>query len=195
MRIGSAFAIALLLAGASAGTAQTPPAVATPALADKLINQPGGPWNVFGANQTSQLLPTGGPQGYPEVRVTVTAKGANPWDAGAVSLLAKPIGAGDVVLVALYLRAPMLKDGETTPVSYIGLNQAGPPYDMIATASVAVTNQWKLYFASGKATRAFAAAEANVGIHLASDSHVISLGPVRVFNLGPDADLARLPKN
>lgn len=127
--------------------------------------------------------------------MTVPAKGTNPWDAGAASPVIKPVEAGDTVLVAVYLRAPMLKDGETTPVSYVGFNQSSATFDMIATASVRVTNQWKLYYASGKAAKAYAADAIAAGIHLATDKHVIDLGPVRVFDLGQDIDPARLPKN
>lgn len=186
--------MAVLLAAAALAQTAAPPAAGK--LADKLINQPGtAPWYAFGASQTSETLPNGGPNNYPATRVTVSAKGANPWDAGAVSPIAKPIAAGDVVLVAIYLRAPSLKDGETTPVSYFGLGQAAAPYEMIVSGSAGVTNQWKLFYASGKAARAYAADAVSVGIHLAADKHVIDLGPVQVFDFGADFDPARLPKN
>jgi hypothetical protein len=32
-------------------------------------------------------------------------------------------------------------------------------------------------------------------VHLAGDTHVIDLGPIKVFDFGPDFDPARLPKN
>ena len=184
---------------AAAATAQTAPPSAPSAgskLADKLINQPAtASWFVFGASQTNEVLPTGGPQNYPATRVTVTAKGANPWDAGAVSQLSKPTAAGDVLLVAVYLRAPLLKDGETTPITYIGLSEGPPNYPIVVSASVNITNQWKVYYASGKATKAYAPDAITAGVHLAADKHVVDLGPVRVFDLGPDVDPSRLPKN
>jgi len=191
--LASAGTVALL---ASAALAQTTTPQSGGGLADKLINQPGtAPWYVFGASQTNEALPNGGPQGYPATRVTVAAKGANPWDAGAVSPIAKPIGAGDTLLVAVYLRAPMLKDGETTPISYFGLGQSAAPYEMIVSGSANLTNQWKLFYASGKAAKAYPAEGVSVGVHLAADKHVVDLGPVKVFDLGPDFDPARLPKN
>lgn len=192
--------IAAFGAGAAMAQVAAPSAPATaPAgksLADKLINNPAtASWSVFGAGQTNAVLPHDGPQGYPATRVTVAAKGASPWDAGAVSPIGKPVAAGDTVLVAVYLRAPMLKDGETTPVSYFGLNEGAAPYDIVAQGAASVTNQWKLFYASGKAAKPYAADAVAVGIHLATDKHVLDLGPVRVFDLGQDVDPARLPKN
>jgi hypothetical protein len=200
--IGREIALATGLIYAASAAAQTAPAPAAQAgqntqdrLADKMINALGSDWYVYGAGQTNEKLPTGGPKAYPAVRVTVAAKSNNPWDVGAVSPLTKPIAAGDVISVVVYLRAPMLKDGETTPIPYIGLGHAAAPYDQIAKASVNVTNQWKVYFASGKAASAFAADAATVGIHLAADKHVIELGPVRVLDFGPDMDVSKLPGN
>ncbi len=192
------------LAGSAAVAQTAPTAAPAPApapsaagkLADKLINQPlTATWYVFGAGQTNEVMPTGGPQNYPATRVTVAAKGANPWDAGAVSQLSKPVAAGDVLLVAVYLRAPMLKDGETTPITYLGVSEGPPNYPIVLSASANITNQWKVYYASGKTTKAYAADAVSVGVHLAADKHVVDLGPVRVFDLGPDVDPARLPKN
>ena len=196
------FAFGALALFATAALAQTAPPPAAPQsapagkLADKLINDPkSASWSVFGAGQTNQLLATGGPQNYPAVRVTVPAKGVNPWDAGAVSPLGKPIAAGDTLLVAIYLRAPMAKDGETTPVSYFGVSEGSAPYEVVANGSANVTNQWKVYYASGKAAKAYTPDTVAVGIHLATDKHVLDLGPVLVYDLGPNVDPSRLPTN
>lgn len=192
---------AFLLCGPiSSLAAQTPPAApAAPAksvnLAEKLINAPGTNWTVYGAGQTNKRLETDGPQGYPCVRATVTQKGANPWDAGAVSPVQKAIAANDTVLIAVYLRAPNAKDGETVPLPFIGLSGASAPYPTLISAPLAITNQWKQYFVGGRAVQAAAAGGAQVSIHLAGDAHVIDLGPIRVFDLGPDFNPAGLPKN
>lgn len=191
---------------ASAAVAQTgsgtaPAAPATPAapapldLKSKLINAPGTTWNIYGAGQTNQRLETAGPQGYPCVRVTVTQKGTNAWDVGAGSPVTKAIAAGDTLLIAVYLRAPNAKDGETVPLPFVGLNGPAPTYAALVNSPVVLTNQWKQFFIGGRATQAAAAAAAQVSIHLAGDVHVIDLGPIRVFDLGPDIDPARLPKN
>jgi hypothetical protein len=194
--------ILLALAAIAFGPAigQAPPAAPAPAapaidLASKVINAPGTNWTVYGPGQTNKRLETDGPQNYPAVRVTVTQKGANPWDDGAVSPVAKAIAANDTILIAVYLRAPEAKAGETIPLPFIGLSGATTPYPTLVGDHVAVTNAWKQYFVSGRAAQAAAAGGAQVSIHLAGDAHVIDLGPIRVFDLGPGIDPAQLPKN
>ena len=183
-------------AASNATPAEAPKPAAASTATRKLINDPQSvDWFVFGSGQKTEALKDGGPQGYPALRVVISEKGSNPWDVGAISKLAKPILAGDTVLVAVYLRAPNVKDGETTLVSYIGLNEGAPPYDGIAKGSANVGKDWKLFYASGKAGKAFTADAAVVGIHLAGEKRTLDLGPVLVYNFGPNVDPARLPIN
>ena len=195
-------AIAALLCAAPAA-AQTAPAptpapaapAATPNVLDRAINLPGTNWSVYGAAQTAKLSKTTGVPGEQAMRVTITAKGVNPWDVGALSPIQKPIAAGDAVLIAVYLRAPQAKDGETAAIPFLGATEAAEPYGNIAAADVKIGNQWKLYYAKGKAARAFAPGTARVAVHLASAKQVIELGPVFVLDFGPTQDLAKLPQN
>jgi len=150
-------------------------------------------WFVYGASQRTETMAQGGPKDFPMTRVSVSVKG-NPWEVGAGSPMSKPIKAGDAVLVSVYLRAPQLKDGETTPVSYFGVNETSPPYTNIAKGSAEVTNQWKVYHASGVASKAFAADQVGVGLQLGAAQHVVDLGPVLVYNFGQNVDLAKLPR-
>jgi hypothetical protein len=183
-------AAALLLTAA-----QSPPAAAPQHvdLASKLINTPDSNWNAYGPDQTSKKLDKGGPQNYPAVEVSVSKPSTNAWDDGAVSPIPHAIAAGDVVLVAVYLRNPNLADGQTETVPLVGATGAAAPYPAIAGAPANVSNQWKLYFAGGKAPQAFPAGGSQVTVHLASAKHVIQLGPIRVYDLGPDFDVKRLP--
>lgn len=162
-------------------------------LKSKLINTPASEWVVYGPDQTSKLLPSAGPQGYPAYEVTVTKVGRNAWDDGAVSVVPKPINAGDVILIAMYLREPTLADGQTETLPLVGATGANAPYVAIAGAPATITNQWKLYFASGKAPQAFPAAGVQATVHLASAQHTIQVGPVRVYNFGQGFDVRRLP--
>jgi hypothetical protein len=185
-------------AAAQPGPAAPAPATPPPAAIDlnsKLINVPGTNWNVYGENQAAKRLEKEGPKGYPAIRVTVARAGKNAWDAGAVSVVPKPVGAGDAVLVAVYLRAPELKDGETLELPLVGATGAAAPYPAIAGEKVVLTNQWKLYFASGRAPQAFAADGVQATVHLAGAKQVIDLGPLRVYDFGPGFDLKRLPHN
>ena len=188
--------ISLVLAAPFLTAAQSPAPAPAPQhidLASKLINTPDSNWNAYGPDQTSKKLDKGGPQNYPAVEVTVSKASANAWDDGAVSAIPHPIGAGDAILVALYLRNPNLADGQTETLPLIGATGAAAPYPAIAGAPANVTNQWKLYFASGKASQAFAAGAWQVTVHLASARHTIQLGPIRVYDLGPNFDVKRLP--
>jgi hypothetical protein len=89
-------------------------------LNSKLINTPDSNWSVYGPDQTSKLLAKGGPHDYPAVEATVRKAGKNAWDDGAVSPISKAIGAGDVILVAVYLRGPNLADGQSETLPLIG---------------------------------------------------------------------------
>jgi hypothetical protein len=162
----------------------SPAPAASDNILDRAVNKPGASWTIYGANQTSKVMKDPSVQGGQFVRATISAKGANAWDVGASSPIQKPIAAGDSILVAIWLRAPQLKDGETMPLPYIGANGAAAPYDGLVNADVKITNAWKLYYASGKATKNFGGNTVNATVHLASDKHVIDLGPVFVLDFG-----------
>jgi hypothetical protein len=183
-----------LAAAASSASAQTPTPVQQHIdLSSKLINIPDSNWNAYGPDQTSKRLEKGGPQNYPALEVSVSRASKNAWDDGAVSPVPKAIAAGDVILVAVYLRNPNLADGQTETLPLVGATGAAAPYPAIAGAPGTVTNQWKIFFASGKAPQAFPAGGAQVTVHLSSAKHVIQLGPIRIYDFGPDFDLKRLP--
>ena len=187
-----AFVLAALFQAAAA-TPTNPPASHAFDLNSKLINIPDSNWNIYGPNQSNKRVEKGGPKGYPAYEVSVSKPAANAWDDGAVSTIPKAIGAGDVVLVAVYLRNPALADGQSETIPLVGATGASAPYPAIAGAPAKITNQWQDYFASGKAPQAFAANAAQVTVHLASAKHVIQLGPMKVYDLGPDFDMRRLP--
>lgn len=187
-----AFVLAALVQTASGGAA---PSAAPPPfdLNSKLINTPDSNWTVYGPDQTSKRIEKGGPKGYPAYEVSVAKPAPNAWDDGAVSAIPRPIGAGDVILVAVYLRNPSLADGQSETLPLVGATGASAPYPAIAGAPAKLTNQWQVYFASGKSPQAFAANGAQVTVHLGSAKHDVQLGPVKVYDLGADFDMRRLP--
>jgi hypothetical protein len=199
MMKGFVLAVAVLGAAPAGAGAQAAPTVAadkaTPNVLDKAVNVPGTNWSIYGAAQKSKLGKTQGVPGDQAMRVDVLAKGANAWDVGAQSPIQKAIAAGDAILVAVYLRAPSLKDGETASIPFLGATESTPPYAGVVGNAVTIGNQWKIYYASGKTARAFAVGTANVAVHLAAAKQVIELGPVFVLDFGPDYSLARMPKN
>ena len=194
-----AYVAAILAAGAASWAgAQTIPAPAPASAFDlnsKLINTPDSSWNIYGPGQTTKLLPKDGPKGYPAYEVTVTKVGEHAWDAGAVSVVPKPVHGGDVILVATYLRAPQLPDGATEELPLMGATGASPPYVAVAGAPVKLSNQWKVFFATGTVPQDLPANGMQATVHLASAKHVIELGPVKVYDFGPGFDINRLPHN
>lgn len=192
--------IALAVAGSAPIQAQTTPAPAPEkkdaagSILDKAVNKPGTDWAVYGANQTIKALTDGDVPGGQVIRATVTAKGTNAWDVGASSPIQKPIMAGDTILLAVYLRGPELKDGETMPLPFIGINGAAPPYENLTGTDVRITKAWKLYYASGKAAKNYPGNAMRATIHLAGDKHVVDLGPVFVLDFGQNYT-KKLPDN
>jgi hypothetical protein len=190
-----AFVLAALVQAAT-GAPAAPAAPAAPQpfdLNSKLINTPDSNWSIYGPNQTSKRIEKGGPKNYPAYEVNIARPAPNAWDDGAVSPIPKPIGAGDVILVAVYLRNPGLADGQSETLPLIGATGASAPYPGIAGAPAKLTNQWQVYFASGKSPQAFPANGAQATVHLGSAKHTIQLGPVKVYDLGADFDMRRLP--
>jgi hypothetical protein len=180
--------------------AQTAPPSSTPAaksddVLSKAVNVPGVNWQVYGANQTSKIVKVQGVPGDSALHVNVAAKSANAWDIGAVSPIQKPIAAGDVILIAAWMRAPALKDGETTSIPFLGATAATAPYAGIASADVRIGNGWKMFYATGKAATAFAPGAAQASVHLGANKHAVELGPIFVLDFGPNQDINKLPKN
>lgn len=190
-----ALACVALCAIAAPVAAQQANPLESEALMKKAVNEVGTAYTFYGAGFTQKAMKDPGIPGGRFLRVDVANKGANPWDVGAQYAVDKPIKAGDVVFFAVFLRAPNLKDGETALVPGTGLGQASAPYGSIATLDAHVTNQWNVYYASTKATRAWQRGEARATAQLAADKQVLDLGPLIVLDLGPDYDMTTLPHN
>ena len=164
-------------------------------LIKKTINEPGTAYTFYGSGYTQKQMKDADLPGGVFVRIDVSQKGGHPWDVGGGYPILKPIKAGDVIFFAIYARAPNLKNGETALLPQIGVGQNGSPYTPIAIADKQITNQWAVYYVSGKATSAWHRDESHVAMQLAADKQVIDLGPVFVLDLGPDYDINTLPHN
>lgn len=187
--IRHAFVIAAML-GASPAAAQ---ALAQCHTADHLINRPGANWAAYGPYKGKWIKATGNDE-TPEAWQVSVDKGPNPYTTGAFSPIEKPIAAGDAVVVELWMRAPEVKPGETTPIPSFGAGETDAPYTPIASGSADIGPEWTLYRAAGKATKAFTAGQARATVHLAAAKHVIQLGAILIFDCGKDADPAQLLK-
>jgi len=175
-----------------AATAQTAPAGG--GLLDKAVNQPGTSWTFYGDKYKAKATKAAGIPGDEAVHVTIAAKGANPWDIGATSASVKPVQANDTMLLAVYLRAPDAGEGQTIDLP-IGIGEAAAPYGVVAQDVAKVGPGWKLYYASGRAGKAYAPGAIRATVHLAGAKQVVELGPVFLLDMGANQDPAKLPHN
>jgi hypothetical protein len=171
-----------------AATEQQQPSLLERAVNDVRVSS----WSAYGPGQTARILPAQ-VQGNNAFRVDVATAGTNPWDVGANALTNKPIAVGDVLLLGVWARAERLPQGAPVARINIGLQLNEAPYTPMATRSIEVGPEWKLYFLQADAPRAYNAGQAGASVHLATASQTIDLGPVFILDFGPGFDKSRLP--
>ncbi len=162
-------------------------------LSHLMFGASGDSWSVM--NAKPQVFDDAGVQAGKATRVAAH-KSANPWDVQAQIFFPKPVQKGDVILVVFYARVETPPAGSTTaiiPTAGIALNK--PPYTFFASEPASPTSKWAVYYASGVADDDHAKGSINFGVHLAAADQVVDLGPVFVFNFGPDYDRSKLPHN
>ncbi|NJC42506.1 hypothetical protein GGQ87_002801 [Brevundimonas alba] len=192
----SALALVVTLAApAGSALAQDAPAAARPSMLERAVNTVHvTSWSVYGPHETHEILEAT-VQGGHALRVNVSTPGANPWDTGAGSLTTKPVKAGDVMLLAVWLRTERAPEGSGGGRAIVRLQGSAEPYPEIGSAAVTPGGEWKLYFANGVAARDFAPGEMGATVQLAGASQTIDLGPVFILDMGPDYDRSTLPAN
>jgi hypothetical protein len=176
---------ATLLAVASTGGAQDPNVL------NRAINNAGTAWSFYGANYKAKAVKSPGVPYDEAVQVRVSAKAKNAYETAAYSVTTKPVAAGTTLAIAVYLRAPAAAEGQTIPLP-IQVSEANAPYAAIASDTAQVGPQWKLFYASGKPAKAYAAGEVRALVHLAGDKQLVELGPVFLVDLGPNFDTSKL---
>lgn len=117
--------------------------------------------------------------------------GANPWVVQARSPISGGINQGDVVMVMYYARAEQAPEGGAVLPTLLQLE--GAPYTTGLSANKSITDQWEQHCFHGVATADLPGGRSQVAIHLGTAEQVIDLGPVFVFNFGPNYDRANLP--
>lgn len=184
----------LLVAISTMAIGQTASPVTSGSIIDKAVNQPGIGWEMYGDSQRAKQVPAAEVPGGNAVRVQISKRGQNPWDAGATYPTIKPIASGDTILVMVYLRAPDMKGTDTAPVT-VAAGASEAPYASFASETVQVGAGWKRYFASGTATQAYAPGKARIALQLAGAKQVIEMGPAFLLDFGQNFDPAKLPHN
>lgn len=129
---------------------------------------------------------------------TVTAKaGTNSWDDGVSGAITGAIKKGDVVFVAVQVRASEPPAGaQAGLVSELGVKLSQTPWTAIATASATVPKgQWTWVYASGIAGTDYAPGGVGFGMQLGCCKQTLDIGPVFVLDLGSGVDTNALPNN
>lgn len=203
-RISGAVLAAALAFAPAVTTAQTPPTEAAqqaPAprpMSDFLVNQPHVPnWTIWGLPDGPELRSDPGVTGGQALRVVISEQ-TDPWAVGGVMPTHAEIKTGDVLLLAVWLRAVPAEgaDDASARISLLKLEQKDAPDGAIAAASdVDISARWRMVYASGVATKDHAADQTVIAVLLAARPQTVDVGPALLFNLGPDFDTGRLPRN
>lgn len=203
-RISGAMLAAALIFAPAAATAQTPPAEGaqpSPAprpMSDFLVNQPHVPnWIIWGLPNGPEVRADPGVTGGQALRVVVSEQ-ADPWAVGGVMPTNAAITTGDVLLLAVWLRAVPAEGANeaSARISLLKLEQKDVPDGTIAAVSdIDVGARWQMVYASGVAGKDYAADQTAIAVLLAARPQTIDVGPALLFNLGPDFDTGRLPRN
>ncbi|MDE2184139.1 MAG: hypothetical protein KGJ78_14060 [Alphaproteobacteria bacterium] len=161
----------------------------------KAISDPGAFWTIWGPAKTNYVTDSRVKGGAAE-RVTISPKPRNPWDVGASTAISKPVRKGDVVLLMFWARAERPPQGSDL-VMLTGriYENAHPDNGVTPQTNFLIGDQWKLYYASGKATKDYPAGALNAAMVLGSSEQVIDFGPLHVLDLGPNYDSNLLPHN
>jgi hypothetical protein len=155
------------------------------------VSASGDSWSVQGGTVRDDAEVKGGKA----TRVAVR-KGVNPWDTQAIIGVPQAVAKGDIILVAYYARIETPPAGSTTGViSQAGVQMAKAPYTAFANEPAAPNGKWGVYYTSGVADADYSKGAINLVLHLASADQVVDLGPVFMFNLGPNWDRTKIPHN
>ena len=184
---GLALAATCLLAIAPLGAASAQDYAA------RALNNPAevNPYGAAGSRIDDPKVPGGN-----ALRVTVTGKGANPWDAGLVSPVNQAVKAGDELVLAFWAKVVSAENGATSvTLPSNGLGLSSPPWTNLFNGAVTIGPEWKLYEVRGRADKDFAPGALNASVHLATGKQVIDIGPLYVAKAGGGAmaELAAAP--
>lgn len=178
----AAFAIA-----PNAALAQTAPAAA-PSLAERIINTPRpDALHIRGITPKPRVHDEPGVQGGKALRITTPADAPNAWTVLASSRIAKPVAAGDQLVLAFWGRLIEAEGGdETIILPSNAIRRSAAPYGAVINGRVELVREWALHEVRGVADRDYAAGELLGVLHLSSGQHTLELGPVFILNLGPE---------
>ena len=157
-------------------------AVAQDDIATRIVNDPGAP-QVTGAK--ARIVDDPEVQGGKALRVTVARKGRNNWDSAVESAIAKPVKAGDKLIIAFQARLAKGEGGATTAsIPYTAIQLKAAPYTGIVSGDVTVGTDWAFHKVEGKADKDYPADGLKAAIHIGNAQQTIDFGPIVILNMG-----------
>jgi hypothetical protein len=189
-----------VLSGLAVGVVAVFGLLAAPAFAQdllsKAVNDPSTAWGTYGTLVKSELVKDAAVTGGTAERVTLTAKGANAWDAGAHTEITKPLQKGDVLQLAFWAKAHEPPKGSDAVDIVAKLQETAAPYVALSQDTpIHIGAQWKLYYVSGSASKDYLPSTAGAALQLATGEQVIDFGPVFILDFGQGYDVSKLPHN
>ena len=118
-------------------------------------------------------------------RFTISAKGANPWDAAIQAPNAVTVSAGDVIHASFWARASKLPKGKSVARVPTSLQKNAEPYTQISFENIDLTEEWQLVSIAGESPADYGMGGMVLNLQAAADKQVIEVGPVFINNLGP----------
>lgn len=162
--------------------AAAPAAFAQEDLASKLANDPGAP-EVKGAK--AKLVEDEKVQGGTALRVTVPRTGTNNWDSVVESDIAKPVKAGDKLILAFDARLEQGPRGATSAkIPYVAIQLKEAPYTGVVSGEVTLGPDWEYHKIEGKAGKDYPAGALKATIQIGNARQTIDFGPIVVLNMG-----------
>ena len=151
-------------------------------LQSMIINDPGAPQvNKAKARLVADERVTGGKA----LRVTVAAKGKNPWDSNVASAIKKPVKAGDNLLLVFWARLEQGENGATNAtLPSNGVNLTSPPWSGLLGGPADIGPEWKQFELKGLADKDYAPGALTVSLQMATARQTVDLGPIILLDLG-----------
>ena len=131
-------------------------------------------------------------------RVILPGNPANPWDAGARSVLKTGLAAGDTGVVTFEARALPLsgqKADEASAGGAVYLEEALPPtYPKAAQLTFKCGPQWQVFYLAYQAEQSLPQGKGALVFHLGQRAQAFEIGPVRLVHYGKSVALKDLPR-
>lgn len=164
-------------------------------LPGKLINNPYDiKWSTDGSDKKEAIVKSEGAPGGMAYQVRVKKTKKNPWDTAIHIPMTQSIAKDDVILISYWARAVKPQKGKENGDISVGLQRNIEPYDSIFEERVPLGKEWKLYHATGKAKRDYAADKTQLNFNLARAKQTLEFGQFYIMNLGPDGDASKYMK-